>query len=112
MKDVIVTGGRDHEDWQMVQDVLELFDIGLLIQGGAKGADRLGRAYAKLMNIECVTVEAAWKVFGPKAGPLRNREMLDKYPNAVVIAFPGGRGTADCVRQAVAKNMVVLRVER
>jgi len=111
--DFIVTGGRNYTDGVRVNEVLRLFDIGLLIQGGANGADRLARIYGHNNPIfEIVTIEADWNKYGKAAGPIRNREMLDKYPNAIVVAFPGGKGTEDCVKAALERNMVVLRVEQ
>ena len=112
MKDIIITGGRDYADWPMVQAILNLFDIGLIIQGGASGADLMAKDYAETFNIPYVTVEADWNKHGRAAGPIRNKEMLLKYPNAVIVAFPGGRGTENCVKQAVAMNRIILRVEK
>lgn len=110
MKDVIVTGGRDYQDDVTVKRVLDLFDIGLLIEGGARGADELARQYAAERGIQRETVHAEWTKNGRGAGPIRNREMLERYPNAIVIAFPGGRGTENCVSQAVLLGRTVLRV--
>jgi hypothetical protein len=112
MKDIIVTGGREYDDAFAVKKVLDLFDVGLLIQGGAPGADRLARMYANVNNIECKTFEADWTKFGKAAGPIRNRVMLMENPNAVVIAFPGGKGTDNCVKTAKELGMMVLRVEK
>lgn len=110
MKDIIVTGGRDFDDYNKVAEVLELFDIGLIIQGGASGADSLAKRYATLADIECKTFEADWNKHGKAAGPIRNRLMLIEHPNAVVVAFPGGRGTANCIEQALKAGMLVLEV--
>lgn len=112
MKDVIVTGGRDYNDNETIKNILDLFDIGLLIQGGANGADRGAAMYASVNSIPYITVKADWDKHGKAAGPIRNREMLLKYPNAIVIAFPGGKGTDDCVRQAVALKRTVLRIQQ
>ena len=43
------------------------------------------------------------------AGPRRNRRMLDRRPD-LVLAFAGGRGTADMVRQARASGVRVIEV--
>jgi hypothetical protein len=43
-----------------------------------------------------------WKTHGKAGGPIRNQMMLDDYKPQVVIAFPGGSGTADMVRRAHA----------
>jgi hypothetical protein len=52
---------------------------------------------------------ADWKRHGKSAGPLRNQEMLDAAPD-LVIAFPGGRGTADMVRRAKSVNVKVIEI--
>jgi len=111
MKDIIVTGGRDYNNWDKVQKVLSLFDIGLLIQGGASGADRLAQKYCDFYQINSFLVEAEWDKHGRAAGPIRNLEMLKKYPNAIVVAFPGGAGTENCVKQAISRGHIVLRVQ-
>ncbi|HWY35733.1 MAG TPA: DUF2493 domain-containing protein [Nitrosopumilaceae archaeon] len=110
MKQVIVTGGRDYNDWATVKSVLDFHQPDVVIQGGAKGADRLARVWAMTKGIEPITVDAEWTKHGRAAGPIRNREMLDKYPNAFVIAFPGDRGTADCVRAATERNRIIFEV--
>lgn len=110
MKDVIVTGGRHYADQDKMQSVLQLFDIAMLIQGGATGADNLARIYASKNKVYIETFEADWDKHGRAAGPIRNNIMLEENRNAVVIAFPGGNGTDDCVRSALSKGMTVLRV--
>jgi len=57
---------------------------------------------------------ADWKKHGRAAGPIRNREMVRLAAHlgvAACIAFPGGAGTEDCTKQAVAAGLLVLRVE-
>jgi hypothetical protein len=43
---------------------------------------------------------ADWNTHGRAAGPIRNQRMLDEVKPELVVAFPGGRGTADMVRRA------------
>lgn len=108
---VVVTGGRDYEDMQMVNEVLEFLSPDLVVQGGATGADRLAKEWADDNMVAGITVEAHWTEHGKAAGPIRNREMLKSYPKAIVVAFRGGRGTENCIKTAVSLNMIVLRVE-
>jgi ABC-type Fe3+-hydroxamate transport system substrate-binding protein len=45
--------------------------------------------------------------YGPSAGPIRNGRMLEYKPD-LVIAFPGGRGTANMVKQARKAGIAVV----
>jgi hypothetical protein len=71
-----------------------------VIEGGALGADRLAREWAEGMAIRVETFDADWMAHGPAAGPMRNRRMLEEGRPDMLVAFPGGAGTADMVRQA------------
>lgn len=110
MKKVIVTGGRDYEDFAMLCDILEFINPDVIIQGGARGADSMARDWAKFSQKEIVTFNADWDKHGKAAGPIRNAEMLDSHRDALVIAFPGGRGTESCIKLALERNMIVLKV--
>lgn len=94
---VIICGGRDYINATHLFAYLDkfhaLFPIDELIEGGAKGADQLAFQWASANNVKVIEVPANWSKFGKKAGPLRNQEMLDLCPGAV-IAFPGNTGTA------------------
>jgi hypothetical protein len=59
-----------------------------------------------------VTVEAYpadWKKHGRAAGPIRNQRMLDENPD-ILVAFPGGKGTADMVARARKASLTVIVV--
>jgi predicted polyphosphate/ATP-dependent NAD kinase len=99
---VCVTGGRDFGDTSLVESIFDELRIGIgdtVVNGGCSGADTVCQQVAmrRLANVE--THHANWKEHGRAAGPIRNREML-KSGVDVLIAFPGGRGTADCVNAA------------
>jgi hypothetical protein len=68
--------------------------VTLLIAGGARGADSLAEEWAKAQAIPC-DLSASWDGLGRKAGPIRNQHMLDEGRLDLVVAFPGGSGTAD-----------------
>jgi len=103
---VIVCGGRNYSNRQAVYDALEALyhkvplDTLMVIQGGAKGADALAREWCQQRYVEYVNVPADWNNLGRSAGPLRNQKMVSKYRPDLVLAFPGGRGTADMVARA------------
>ncbi len=97
---VLVTGGRNYNAYWRVKEVLDLMRPTEIIEGGAKGADHWARDYARRCGIKNTTFTADWLNQGPKAGPMRNQRMLDEGNPDLVIAFPGGDGTADMVKRA------------
>lgn len=54
---------------------------------------------------------ADWKRDGRGAGPIRNQRMIDEGKPHIVIAFPGGKGTADMVMRAEMAGIPVVKVE-
>lgn len=102
---VIVCGGRGYADRAAVFKALDEiwhaspYDSMMVIQGGAKGADALAREWCLERSVEYANVPADWNQ-GLKAGPLRNQKMVSKYKPHLVLAFPGGKGTADMVSRA------------
>jgi len=112
MTRVLVCGGRDFHDAALVERTLNDIDppISCIIEGGAAGADYLGRTWAKLRQRGVETYEAMWARDGKAAGPIRNQAMLINGKPDLVVAFPGGRGTADMVRRARAAGVEVREV--
>lgn len=101
---VLVCGGRDYRDWRALSMTLDAFHtilpITVLIHGGARGADSLAGEWALRRGVDVVVYRADWAGLGRSAGMVRNRRMLvDGKPDRVV-AFPGGRGTANMVQLA------------
>lgn len=110
---VLVTGGSDFDERELLFRVLNeqhgRTRFTLLIHGGASGADRLAGEWADANGVD-VQVEAPnWKKYGRAAGLIANGEMIRQNPD-LVIAFPGGKGTADMVKRADAAGLLVLRV--
>jgi hypothetical protein len=118
MKAVLVTGGRDYANRARVWVILDGIGPDLLIEGGATGADRLAREWAEDHGIHGVTVPARWNKLGKSAGPARNSVMvticraLEKTGwDVIVVAFPGGHGTASLVSIATDNQLLVRNVE-
>lgn len=92
--------------------------IARVIQGGATGADELGKRWADYWRRPCDQYDADWKAHGQAAGPLRNQRMLnallrwrgDGHVVAALVA-PGGTGSADMVRQLEKAGVTVYRVD-
>ena len=112
---VIVCGGRDFYNLKYAYYVLDfinthLHPITTVIQGGAFGADAIANHWAFDRKIERIEVEADWDRFGKAAGMIRNGEMLKLNPD-LVIAFPGGKGTAGMIALARKKNVKVIEID-
>jgi predicted Rossmann-fold nucleotide-binding protein len=107
---VLVCGGRDYRDLPYVYEVLDEIHaehgITLIIQGGCSGADEKAALWAKGRGVPCLAHYADWKKHGKAAGPIRNAAMLKWEPN-LVVAFPGGAGTASMVNIAKTASVPV-----
>ena len=104
---VLVCGGRDYQDFDKMSEVLRNLDPDVVVCGAARGADRLAKLWAEFDGTECREYPAEWKTHGRVAGVIRNQQMLDNEKIDLVVAFPGGRGTADMVRRAEAAGVPV-----
>jgi hypothetical protein len=106
---VLVCGGRNYNDSECVSQYLYRLKPTVVIQGGASGADRLAGEWAKHNNVHQEIYPADWNRLGRAAGPIRNQQMLDEGKPDVVLAFDGGRGTADMVRRAGEAGINIIR---
>ena len=97
---VVVCGGRDYTDEDVITAELSLLPPGtVVVHGGAPGADAIAGEVAKALGLVVEAHPADWQRCGRGAGLRRNAEMLSLGAD-LVLAFPGGSGTADMVRRA------------
>jgi hypothetical protein len=105
---ILVCGGRNYHDKAILFATLDKLDaVDIVIQGGALGADALASIWAYERGVHCATVPALWSRYGKAAGAFRNRAMLALAPE-LVVAFPGGKGTASMVTLAKAHGIAVI----
>lgn len=115
MRTILICGGRDYRDWDGFCRTMRAVLVDVqgeelrIVHGGASGADAMAARWASEHSYQCVAYEADWAREGRAAGPQRNQRMLDAEHVSLVVAFPGGRGTADMVRRAEAKGIQVWR---
>lgn len=84
--------------------------IRYLAHGGARGADWCAGEWAAAEDVTKIEYPADWDAYGKGAGPKRNQYMLEDFKPDLVVAFPGGRGTADMVRRAKKAGVEVMEV--
>ncbi|MCP9793596.1 DUF2493 domain-containing protein [Vulcanococcus limneticus Candia 3F8] len=113
---VVAAGGRTLA-WSPSRVAVHLLEItgGRIVQalfhGAAPGADRAIAAAANQLGWPVIACPALWQQHGRSAGPIRNRQMLHQAiaqlaqlallpagAALLVVAFPGGPGTASLVQ--------------
>ena len=111
---LLVCGGRDYVDHNKVFSTLNRINrevgIKMIIHGDCPtGADYLCKLWAEDKNICQKPIPAQWDVYGKRAGPIRNQEMLDLYGDDIdhVLAFPGGSGTEDMISRSIRYGLDV-----
>jgi hypothetical protein len=107
---VLVTGGRDYfkaiEICQALDQLHSTNPLTMLVHGDAKGADRISARWAKDHGVHPCGIPALWDFYNLQAGTTRNTAMLN-LPIAYCVAFPGGKGTADMVKQCTNKSIPI-----
>lgn len=125
----VVTGGRDVTPTPIQLRALEaamlMYGVEVMRCGGCQGVDRIVYAHLAMLGLTAEQWPADWQRLGDPAGPLRNAAMLhgDATDTAcpspppssgtratVLFAFPGGPGTAGCIRTAKALGIEVVRI--
>lgn len=112
---ILVCGGRDLDDKEFIFSTLDALDkevgIHYVITGGARGADYWANCWASHHKKEVSVFPAQWEKFGKGAGIIRNKQMLDYGQPEMIVAFPGGRGTADMVKRAKKAEVEVREIK-
>jgi hypothetical protein len=116
---LLVCGSRTWTDrarlWQVLDRLVTEHSDGqvvTVIEGDARGADRLAGQLARERGWRLERYPADWTRHGRAAGFRRNTRMLQQGRPDLVVAFTVGplaasRGTADMVRRARAAGVPV-----
>lgn len=113
---VLVCGGRteDPSIRTLVRRVLderrEAGKLSAIVTGMASGVDTYATVWAKQNGVDLMLGVAHWSFYGASAGPIRNDAMLRICRVDLVLAFPGGNGTANMVEQAMKAGVPVENV--
>lgn len=98
---VIIAGGRDFYDYELLQrkcdkylwNKLWLDEKIIIISGHAKGADTLGEKYANERGLILDIKPAEWDKYGKSAGYKRNEEMVRVADAAICFWNGKSKGT-------------------
>lgn len=104
---VAVVGSRTMTDAAWLAHVLNqcrsVWGAFTVISGGARGADALALAWARERDQPFRLYAARWGKYGKRAGPLRNRRMVEDAQ--VVVAFWDGQSAGTASTIAIAKEL-------
>jgi hypothetical protein len=106
---VTVTGGRHYANYSFVAAKLETLEISVLSHGAYRGADTLAARWCRRTKCPVRPYLADWDTYHDRAGPIRNRRMLDHFAPQLLVAFTGNVGTADCMDCAQERGIPVWR---
>ena len=103
---IIVCGDRNWTNVESIRRVLSYFPADtVVIEGGARGADRIAAGVARSLGMHVREFPANWTGQGRAAGPVRNKRMLAEQP-AQVLAFH-----SDIEKSKGTKHMVTIALE-
>jgi hypothetical protein len=110
---VLVCGGRDFNNYDFLEHALneiskEVGGITFIVNGACEGADKQSSKWAEAHGIHYAEMPALWKYNGKAAGPKRNKAMIEFIDLDIVVAFPGGNGTADMVKLGHGHDLEVV----
>ncbi len=126
---VVVAGGREFLDAELMNEVMDQltkeWGITEIAHGGQKaympltkrwrGCDYHAGEWAAAREMPCTPFPVSdeeWRRLHKAAGPVRNRRMINEFAPDRVIAFPGNKGTKDCVTWALSCGIEVFAVDR
>ena len=112
---VLVCGGRDCRDSAFVEKTLDRLlsargPFERLIHGGARGVDRMAGKWARQHGVLEWDFLPIWRRIDASEGLNRNQRMITTGAPDLVVAFPGGSGTANMIEQAKAADIEVLEI--
>lgn len=112
---VLVCGGRAFDDTKFIFSELDRlhaqYDFRTVIEGDARGVDRIAGEWACARGIELIEFPADWENEGRHAALIRNLRMLQEGKPDLVVAFPGGNGTWYTCSHAEKMGIAVLKVD-
>ena len=108
---VIVAGTRTFDDYKLLEEKLDKIFKNhrptSIVCGEAKGADTLGKEYAKKHNIHVDSFPANWEKYGKQAGYIRNEEMAKNAEALIAFHKDNSAGTKHMIETAKKNNLQI-----
>jgi len=110
-KKLAIVGSREFIDWSLlVQETRKFIDeldfkITHIVSGGARGADAMGKKFARNHRLRYEEYSADWEKYGNSAGMIRNKEIVDNS-DAVILFWDGkSSGTKNTLETVMARGL-------
>jgi hypothetical protein len=118
---VLIAGSRNLQvsNNTMLEDLNEFLDdinagfVSTIISGGATGIDKCGESLAESLGVPVKQYLPNWKKEGKKAGPLRNKEMVDACDAALIYYDGKSKGTLSTINflKKTTKPYLLIMIE-
>lgn len=114
----IIAGSRTFTNYDLVvdtmnrlwfdnQEMMPCIRPTVVLCGGARGADALGKRWAEDEGVVIELHPARWEEFGRKAGYMRNVEMATQADALVAFWDGESQGTAHMIDEAKKHGLVI-----
>lgn len=105
-----IIGSRSFNDYELLKETLnqiikeKRLNIGLIISGGAKGADSLAYRYSIENQIEFKLFKAEWEKYGRAAGIRRDSDIINDCDLCIAFWDGKSRGTSHSISLCSKQN--------
>ena len=110
---LIIAGSRLFDSrailFNVMDDIMDRYNITEIVSGTAKGADSMGEQYAYENSLKISKLPAEWDLYGKGAGHKRNEEMA-RYADIAIIFWDGkSRGSKNMIEtmKKMGKSVIV-----
>src|SRR5258708_3563686 len=104
-----IVGSRNFNNYELLKGYIvdNYNNIDLIISGGAMGADSLAERFARENNIETRITKPDWKLYGKRAGAIRNLEIVKASDEVLAFWDGSSKGTEITINMANKNNKKV-----
>ncbi len=111
---ILVCGDRNFKDILRIKRFLSQYPPStVVIEGEARGADKLARSAAGQLGLFVEQYPALWSQYGRAAGPIRNQQMLKEGKPDLVVWFhddiENSKGTKNMIKIARKAGIEVVK---
>lgn len=107
---IAIVGSRTFEGFDnlvimnnFIVEKIDTEEVEEVVSGGAVGADSLGRVFAETYNIPIKEFLPDWKLYGKRAGIIRNHDIIKRAD--IVFAFWDGKSSGTRSSIKIARNL-------